>query len=137
MTISTALLVIVGGTLALVVPAVNLVTRGAVTKRETNPALKVLLTETSKRLFQSVSGYVQMFFGVLSLTQPTALASTTLGTSVCAGIAIYFALLGGAYARAPELRIGGAYDVNITPVTYLAFTTAGCYAAAVLARYVI
>jgi membrane protein DedA with SNARE-associated domain len=138
MTSSIALLVIVGGILALFTTIASIFGVRTIMKRGINhPAKALLTTNESVRMFVTVRNYVPVFFGVLSLSQSTALVSTGLGASVCVGIAFYFALQGVASVRPPDARKVGFLRYNLTPAAYLQFITASLYAAAAITTYVI
>ena len=94
----------------------------------TRPAIQNLpIAAESIRLFALPNAFVAAFFGVLSLGFTEALYSTHLGIALCAGMGIYFALRGWAYARSREMRAAGSYIG-----TYIAFAIAGCYGVAAI-----
>lgn len=139
MTNSIALLVITGGIVTLLTTITSLFGMRAIMKRGiSHPARILLTTNESVRMFLTVSYYVPVFFGVLSLSQSVALVSTGLGASVCVGIALYFLIRGVASSVKPtDAQKGQLLRYNLSLASCLHFITSGFYAAAVIAKYVI
>jgi len=120
MTFSPAVVVLIAGVIALILAALNITGARAAERQQIKSEIQI--SKESQALFNLPRSFVPIFFGIVSVIFSDALTSTQLGLALCAGMAVYFALQGWAYARSPEMRQVGPYIG-----TYLAFTAAGCY----------
>jgi hypothetical protein len=120
MTYSPEVMILIAGILALIQSAVTITGSRAAERQGIFPNLP--FSKVSHRLFNLPTLFIPIFFGAISVAYPTAIVTTSLGASLCVGMAVYFALKGLAYALSPEIRAAGPYIG-----TYLAFASAGCY----------
>lgn len=125
MTRNPSTLAIIAGVLSLVFA--TLLIHGARSASTSPPLPNVSIAPESIRLFSLPNTFVPILFGLLSLGFSDELVTTPLGVALSAGMGVFFALRGWAYARSPEMQAVGPYIG-----TYVAFAAAGCYVGAAI-----
>jgi hypothetical protein len=123
MTPNPSTLAIIAGVLSLVFA--TLLIQGARSAATNPPLPNISIAPESLRLFSLPNTFVPILFGLLSLSFSNELVTTPLGVSLSAGMGVFFALRGWAYARSREMKAMGPYIG-----TYVAFAAAGCYVVA-------
>jgi CRISPR-associated DxTHG motif protein len=132
MTFAADTFAVIGGAMALVLAAIKFHASWRVSKGLDPSVPKSPYSPRGMHLMSHGINFVPLLFGLVAILYSNDLASTPLGTTLSAGICIYFLVTGWGYYNAPELR-DGSFRIG----TFLAFAAGVCFAVVAIYRNVI